>query len=81
LESQLSETLKEKLKLEANRLILRDSPIFKNNFSEQVIYKTVGLIKEVKCSPEEIIFMKDDFDDNSIYFIDKGSADIFIDLK
>lgn len=39
------------------------------------------LIKEVKCSPEEIIYLKDDIDDSSIYFIDKGSADIFIDLK
>lgn len=33
----LSDNLKEKLLLEANKIVLKDSPVFSNNFSEKVI--------------------------------------------
>jgi hypothetical protein len=42
--NQLSDKLRKNLLVEANRLVLKDSPIFSQNFSERVIEKTVGLI-------------------------------------
>jgi hypothetical protein len=48
---QLSDNLKQNLMIEANKLILKDSPIFIQNFSEQVLHKTVELIKEQTCTP------------------------------
>ena len=40
----LSEPLKRSLMIEANKIALKDSPIFSNNFSEVTISKTVSLI-------------------------------------
>lgn len=34
---QLNDILREKLLMDANKIVLKDSSIFKNNFSEQVI--------------------------------------------
>ena len=42
--------------MEANKIVLVDSPIFKENFSDLIIQKTVPLIIEKNCLPEEIIF-------------------------
>ena len=50
--NQLSNSLREKLLIESNKLMLKDSPIFSQNFSEQVICHTVPLIKEMRCTPE-----------------------------
>lgn len=76
--NQLSDLLKDKLLVESNKLVLKDSPIFCKNFSDTIISKTVALIKEYKCTPGEIIFLEGDRDDSSIYFIEKGSVEIFI---
>jgi len=43
------------LALEANNIVLKDSIIFKNNFSNECISKTVPLIKEYRATPEEVI--------------------------
>ena len=43
--NQLSDSLKKMLILEANNLVLNDSPVFRDNFSEEVISKTVSIIK------------------------------------
>jgi hypothetical protein len=42
----LSNDLKEKLMYDSNRLVLRDSKIFFQNFSQDVLNKTVSIIKE-----------------------------------
>ncbi|EGR33414.1 ribosomal protein, putative [Ichthyophthirius multifiliis] len=68
------------LLIEANKIVLQDSPVFKNNFSEQVLERTVQLIKEQRYSPEEIIIKQNEVDDGSIYFIEKGSVLFYIDL-
>lgn len=44
------------LLVESNKIVLKDSPIFKNNFSDKVIEGTVPLIEELRCRPEEILF-------------------------
>lgn len=54
----LSEPLKYKLLLEANKVALKESPIFKKNFSNSVILRLVDIIKEVRFTPEEIIYKK-----------------------
>jgi hypothetical protein len=42
--------------MEANRLVLISTPIFKDNFSESIITKMVPLIKEIHLNPEENLF-------------------------
>jgi hypothetical protein len=42
--------------MEANKIALIDTPIFKNNFSESIILRTVQLIKELHLTPEENLF-------------------------
>jgi len=43
--NQLSDSLKETLIMEANHIVLSDSPVFRDNFSPEVLKKTVPLIK------------------------------------
>ncbi|KAL4494862.1 hypothetical protein ABPG73_004302 [Tetrahymena malaccensis] len=74
---QLSHKLKDTLLMEANKIALRESPIFSTTFSESVLQKILPLIKEVRCTPEEIIYLKGDQDDLSIYFIEKGQVEAF----
>ncbi|EAS01104.2 cyclic nucleotide-binding domain protein (macronuclear) [Tetrahymena thermophila SB210] len=76
--NQLSDGLRETLLMEANKLALIDSPIFRENFSPQIIIKTIPLIKEMRFTPEEIIFDEEkiDFFEGSIYFIEKGRVEI-----
>lgn len=54
----LSEPLKNKLIIESNKIVLKNSPIFCTNFSEIVIEKTVAVIKEINFPPEECIYNK-----------------------
>lgn len=44
--AQLSDILKETLILEGNKIVLKDSKVFRNNFSDLVMSKTIPLIKE-----------------------------------
>ncbi|EAS03486.2 cation channel family protein (macronuclear) [Tetrahymena thermophila SB210] len=74
---QLSHKLKETLLMEANKVALRESPIFSTTFSEPVLQKILPLIKEIRCTPEEIIYLKGEQDDLSIYFIEKGQVEAF----
>ncbi|KAL4480342.1 hypothetical protein ABPG74_020858 [Tetrahymena malaccensis] len=78
---QLSDSLRSKLLFEANKIVLRDNPIFKQNFSKTVIEQTVPLILEMKYSPESIICQKGIQDDCSIYFIENGSVEIVLNPK
>lgn len=59
----LSEPLKHKLLIEANKVALKESPIFKNNFSNHVITRILSIIKELRFTPEEVIYRKNDIDD------------------
>ena len=42
--NQLSESLKRELKIEANKIVLGDSPVFHTNFSKLLNEKICGLI-------------------------------------
>lgn len=65
----LSEPLKRSLMIEANKIALKDSPIFRNNFSESTISKTVSLIQELRCTPEDVLFYEGDIDNSAIFFV------------
>ncbi|EAR84834.2 cation channel family protein (macronuclear) [Tetrahymena thermophila SB210] len=75
--SQLSETLKQRLLIEANKIILKDSPIFNYNFTDKLLQKTLPLIQEMHCTPEQIIFSQNQVDHHDIYFIEKGKIELF----
>ncbi|KAL4497691.1 hypothetical protein ABPG73_020788 [Tetrahymena malaccensis] len=77
----LSDNLKKHLLMESKNVVLKKSPIFRNNFSEQIKEKIVPLIKEYRCYPEEVICLEGLLDDCSIYFIEKGSVEIYIENK
>ncbi|KAL4463877.1 hypothetical protein ABPG74_005814 [Tetrahymena malaccensis] len=77
--NQLSNNLKENLMIEANKILVAESPFFRDNFSFKTILKTVSLVQEQRCTPEEIIYLEGDLEDCSIYFIEKGSVQIFRD--
>ncbi|EDK31209.2 cyclic nucleotide-binding domain protein (macronuclear) [Tetrahymena thermophila SB210] len=77
--SQLSNNLKENLMIEANKILVVESPFFRDNFSFKTILKTVSLVQEQRCTPEEIIYLEGDLEECSIYFIEKGSVQLFRD--
>ena len=47
----LSEPLKKSLLMESNKIVLKFSPIFRNNFNEKIIEKTVPKISEINFPP------------------------------
>jgi hypothetical protein len=57
------------LLIESNKIVLKDSPIFVNNFNETIVSKTATLITEIRCTPKEVIFYEGEIDDCSIYFV------------
>lgn len=67
--------------MESKNVVFKKSTIFRNNFSEEIKEKIVPLIREYRSYPEEIIFYEGDIDDCSIYFIEKGSVEVFIETK
>ncbi|KAL4510181.1 hypothetical protein ABPG72_010374 [Tetrahymena utriculariae] len=79
--SQLSDTLRENLVIEANKIVLKNSPVFRKYFSSGLKQSIVSLIKEYRCTPEELICSEGDIDDCSIFFIEKGSVEIFIETQ
>lgn len=46
--------------MEANKNVLLDSPIFRDNFSDSFLTKIVHLIKEIRFTPEEKIIHQGD---------------------
>ncbi|KAL4505995.1 hypothetical protein ABPG72_013756 [Tetrahymena utriculariae] len=78
---QLSESLRSKLMYEANKIVFKDSPIFKRNFSKNTMEQIIPLIQEMKYTPETIICQKGVQDDASIYFIENGSVEVLLETK
>lgn len=76
---KLSDSLKEELLLEANADIISDIKLFSFNFSEDLLRNTIPLMKEVRYTPGDIIFMKGDGDSKDFYLIRKGKVEIFLE--
>ena len=62
--------------MEAHRIALINTPIFKNNFSENIISRIIPLIKELHLNPEEKIIELNCMNDYQIYFIEKGKLEL-----
>jgi potassium voltage-gated channel Eag-related subfamily H protein 5 len=74
----LSDNLKKNLLMESKNVVLKKSAIFRAHFSEALKEKIVPIIKEYRCSPEELICLEGINDNCAIYFIEKGSVEIVI---
>ncbi|EAS07056.2 cyclic nucleotide-binding domain protein (macronuclear) [Tetrahymena thermophila SB210] len=77
--NQLSPKLKEQLLLETFKVIVLECQIFKNNFSQQFVIDIIQLIEECSYRPDEIIVSESIQDDHSLYFIESGQVQVFID--
>ncbi|KAL4469620.1 hypothetical protein ABPG74_004873 [Tetrahymena malaccensis] len=75
--SLLPDSLQNQIMLEANKIIFENSNLFKMNFSEQVIQKTIKLIEQREFRPGQKIIIQDVENDNCIYFIEKGSVEVY----
>ena len=78
---KLSDSLKEELLLEANGAIIRDLKMFTFNFSEELLRNTIPLLKEVRYTPGDLIFMKGNTDNKALYIIRKGKVEIFLETN
>lgn len=76
--SQLAHDLREKLFVEANKLLLKENTFFPNKFSKDTLLKTLKIVKEVHFTPQQIIFSRGTNDDNAIYFIENGNVELFV---
>ena len=45
-----------RLLLESYKVALRDSPIIRSNFSQDVIERTVEIVKETHFNPEQVVY-------------------------
>ena len=70
--------LKEKLMIEANKLVFSHNSLF-TIYSEEVILRIAKIIYEYKSYPEEIIIEKNSTSDPAIYFIESGQIEIFLE--
>ncbi|EAR86210.2 cation channel family protein (macronuclear) [Tetrahymena thermophila SB210] len=73
----LPESLQNQMMLEANKIVFEKSPLFRKNFSQQIIQKTIKLIEQKEFKPGQKIIMQEVENDYCIYFIEKGSVEIY----
>ncbi|KAL4481989.1 hypothetical protein ABPG73_000513 [Tetrahymena malaccensis] len=73
----LSTKLRNEITIEINTRVLNNYLLFKRNFSTQTLRKLVFIMEEVLVSPNEILFEQGDFQDQSIYLIEKGFIEIY----
>ncbi|KAL4459920.1 hypothetical protein ABPG74_003446 [Tetrahymena malaccensis] len=79
--NQLPDYLRNELLIESNKIVLRDSLIFQNNFSEEVIHATIPLIREINFTPLEVIYTENDENiDRSIYFVQEGIVEVYLEV-
>lgn len=79
--NKLSFSLKEELLLEAHGAILNNFPMFYANFSENILKQLLYKIKEIRLTPEDLIFSENDLNDKDIYFILKGKIQLSVGPK
>ncbi|KAL4462587.1 hypothetical protein ABPG74_000417 [Tetrahymena malaccensis] len=73
----LSDNLREKLMVEANRIVFKDYGIFSANFNSSIILKMIPIIQILHTTPNQIIFSEGQSDDDMfIYFVEKGKIEI-----
>ncbi|KAL4510184.1 hypothetical protein ABPG72_010377 [Tetrahymena utriculariae] len=75
----LPENLRQNLLMEGKGIVLKQTAIFRDNFSDAFKQKIIPLIKERHYIPEQMICTQGEQDDCDIYFIEKGSVNILLD--
>ena len=75
--NKLSDTLRKELLLQGNGSVLKPLKMFSRNFTENFLRSMIPLLNEVRFTPGDIIFMKDDVENKDLYIILKGKVDIF----
>jgi len=75
----LSSSLKEELLISSNGAIVRDIPLFKENFSEKTIKKIICEMNEINLIPDDIIFNESTLSDQNLYIIRDGEIELFIE--
>lgn len=73
----LSDQLRNEMMIEINGRVLRASRTFSDLFSSRTIMSLTMDMGQTICSHDEIIFREDTEDDGAIYFIDKGSVQLY----
>lgn len=61
-----------------NIKLVKNYPIFIQNFSESTISKLLFIMTEINLNPEETIIRENTLDDCSIYFIVNGESNHYI---
>ncbi|KRX04859.1 Cyclic nucleotide-binding protein [Pseudocohnilembus persalinus] len=80
--SQLSDDLKHQLLLDANKVVLSESSVFKTNFSDKFISNCVSIIQEKFHQPGQIV--KTQYEEKGeacIYFIEEGEIEFYIEQQ
>lgn len=76
---KLSKSLKHELLLEANGPIVDKIRVFTSNFSKDCLKEIVNIMREENFPPGEIIFKPNDYKNRDLFFIKKGSIQIFVE--
>ncbi|KAL4462187.1 hypothetical protein ABPG73_018932 [Tetrahymena malaccensis] len=76
--SVLSNKLRDEITQEINSKILNNYLVFSSNFSKQTLNKLIFIMKEILVNPNEVIIDEEESDDSSIYFIQSGIIEIYL---
>lgn len=76
--AKLSDSLREELLLEANGYILMKIKLFSANFTEETLRRTIMIMKERRYMPGDLIIKKGDMQENTLFIIKNGEAELFI---
>ncbi|EAR90909.3 cyclic nucleotide-binding domain protein (macronuclear) [Tetrahymena thermophila SB210] len=78
----LPKYLKNQLYEECNKLILKESPILQNNFSDSLLKDILPIIQEKTFTPNQLIFQQNEENLGAcLYFIQQGSIETYLQLQ
>ncbi|KAL4483600.1 hypothetical protein ABPG72_006666 [Tetrahymena utriculariae] len=78
--NSLPSSMREAITYDMNHKLLYEQKIFSLNFSKQFLDKLSLCMKQIKIGPEISLFEQNQFD-QKLYFILKGSVDMFISMS
>jgi len=59
--------------------VIENGSILNRHFSADLLQQIVPIIREIKCTPEEILILEGDLDDCSIFFVEQGRVEIYLE--
>ena len=76
--NKLSDSLRDELLLEANGPVIREIKLFSLNFSEDTLRQLISIMKEVRYTPGDQIFAKNDLS-SALYILRRGEVELVLD--